>query len=109
MGAVFIQKHDLGPEFTVGGVLDALGHPRPWSAGEFLHFRIFHFRLPDLGKGRIPMEFRGHRGGLGSPAGSFMAPGTRAGGVGARPVAAVPVFGPWVLVLDFWFYLCFRK
>ena len=32
----------------LGGVLDALGHPRPWSAGDFFHFRIFHFRLPDL-------------------------------------------------------------
>jgi hypothetical protein len=89
--------------------LDALGHPRPWSAVEFLHFRIFYFRLPDLGKGRIPMDFRGPRGGLGAPAGSFTAPGTRAGWVGARPVATAPIFGPRVLVLDFCFYLYFRK
>ena len=55
------------------------------------------------------MEFQGPRGGLGAPAGSFMAPGTRAGGVGARPVATVPIFGPRLPVLDFWVYLYFRK
>ena len=42
----------------LGGVLDALGHPRPWSAGDFLHFRIFHFRLPDLGIDVVQLFFK---------------------------------------------------
>jgi hypothetical protein len=35
----------------LGGVLDTLRFPRPWSAGYFLHFRIFDIRLPVLERG----------------------------------------------------------